>query len=183
MLKKVLLKTVILLMLFPLKTGSQENIINNPIQPENRYYIKIIISEEKLILYEIKNDSLVLVREYAAATAKKGLDVYPIGKGIITKIELEPFWYPTPNTRNHLAKKGIYVPEKVSPGDPNNFMGAFKIHLSHCTSRGCIYRIHGNNDESQIGKRVTGGCVRMRNKEGVDFAKTIPVGTEVEIIN
>lgn len=62
-----------------------------------------------------------------------------------------------------------------------NYMGAFKIYLSHRTYKGDIYRIHGNNDPSQVGLRVTGGCIRMYNDEGTDLAKMIPIGTEVNI--
>jgi L,D-transpeptidase YnhG len=61
-------------------------------------------------------------------------------------------------------------------------MGSFKISLSHVTERGQIYRIHGNNNGKRVGRRVTGGCVCMDNKEGLELATTIRKGTEVEIV-
>jgi len=147
---------------------------------KSTYQIVIRVAERKLCLYE-KNgeDTIKLLKEYDVATAIKGLTPQPMGAGRITKIEFNPPWYPPPVTRATFKEKGIVLPAVVPPKHPLNFMGAFKIHLSHCTARGCFYRIHGNNDKSKIGKRVTGGCVRMYNDEGIEMARLVPVGTKV----
>jgi len=62
-------------------------------------------------------------------------------------------------------------------------MGAFKISLSHRTWKGAIYRIHGNNNPRLVGTRATGGCFRMHNDEGVAMARSITIGTEVNIVS
>jgi lipoprotein-anchoring transpeptidase ErfK/SrfK len=41
--------------------------------------------------------------------------------------------------------------------------------------------LHGNNDASVLGKSVTAGCIRMENEEISGLAKTLPLGTPVEI--
>jgi len=147
------------------------------------YQITISVGERKLRLYRRHEaEGLTFIREYDVATAMKGLKPQPMGPGRITKIEFNPKWYPPPVTRATFKEKGINLPPVVPPGHPLNFMGAFKMHISHCTSRGCFYRIHGNNDKSKIGKRVTGGCVRMYNEEGVALARLIPIGTKVLIV-
>lgn len=149
----------------------------------NVFTIEISVSERKLRLY--KNDikaGKILIKEFDVATAVNGLDPQPMGMGRITKIEYNPKWYPPPITRETFKKRGIDLPAVVPPNDPLNYMGAFKIHLSHCTSRGCFYRIHGNNDKSKIGKQVTGGCIRMYNEEGLEMARIVPVGTKVMIL-
>lgn len=147
------------------------------------YQITISIGDRKLRLYRYQEpEGLALVREYDVATAARGLKPQPMGPGRITKIEFNPHWYPPPVTRATFKERGIHLPAVVPPGDPLNYMGAFKIHISHCTSRGCFYRIHGNNDRSKIGKRVTGGCVRMYNEEGVALARLVPIGTRVIIV-
>jgi len=144
------------------------------------YQITISVGERKLRLYRHhETEGLTFIREYDVATAMKGLKPQPMGPGRITKIEFNPKWYPPPVTRATFKEKGINLPSVVPAGHPLNFMGAFKIHISHCTSRGCFYRIHGNNDKSKIGKRVTGGCVRMYNDEGVELARFVPIGTKV----
>ena len=84
--------------------------------------------------------------------------------------------------KNIPEQKGVELPKAVHPDHPLNYMGTFKIHLSHATSQGSIYRIHGNNNKKRIGKRVTGGCICMDNAEGEELAKMVPVGTEVNIV-
>lgn len=151
--------------------------------PSPVYYVEISISGCQVSLYEKRGKELVLLEKFKAATAKKGLDVYPLGRGYITGIEFNPTWGPTGYSRSYFKKeKGIDLPKIVPPGDPLNYMGAFKIHLSHKTRKGDIYRIHGNNDPTKIGQRATGGCIRMDNKEGTRFAKLVSVGTEVNIV-
>ncbi|MDD2731117.1 MAG: L,D-transpeptidase [Candidatus Portnoybacteria bacterium] len=148
------------------------------------YSIEVSVSRCRLYLYDISAGGKRLVKEYAAATAKKGLGVYPSGNGYVTKIEFQPAWLPTAYSRWYFkTAKNIDLPAFIPPGHPQNYMGSFKIHLSHQTSKGSVYRIHGNNDSSLIGKRVTGGCIRLHNGEGEELAGRISVGTKVIIKN
>jgi len=152
--------------------------------PSGEYSIEVSVSRCRLYLYKTFPDGKRLVKEYAAATAKKGLGTYPLGDGYVTKIEFQPAWLPTAYSRWYFkVTKNIDLPAFVPPGHPQNYMGSFKIHLSHQTSKGSVYRIHGNNDPSLVGKRVTGGCIRMHNGEGEELARKISVGTKVVIKN
>jgi L,D-transpeptidase YnhG len=152
-------------------------------QSPKRYYLEISISGRKLWLYEKKGDGeRVAIAEYPVGTAVKGLATYPLGLGKVTGIYFDPWWNPTPYSRYVFKKRGIELPSKVPPGDPLNYMGPFKIALSHRTWKGAIYRIHGNNDPKRVGRRVTGGCFVMNNGEGLELAHKIRVGTEVNII-
>ena len=151
--------------------------------PQKAYYIEISISRCRLTLYEKDaQGEKVPVAEYRVGTAVRGLEVYPTGPGKVIRIEFDPSWHPTEYTRSIYAQKGITLPEVVPPGDSRNYMGTFKIYLSHSTTHGSIYRIHGNNNPMRIGRRVTGGCICMDNEEGRALAKTISVGTEVNIV-
>jgi lipoprotein-anchoring transpeptidase ErfK/SrfK len=134
-------------------------------------------------LFEIdEGGGLRLLRHYSVGTPARGLPVFPLGRGVVTRIELDPVWRPTELTRETSRKQGIELPQLVAAGDPANQMGRFKIHLSHSTARGTIYRIHGTNDSTRIGKRATGGCVCMDNQDGLWLANTVSVGTEVNIV-
>ncbi|EKN67256.1 L,D-transpeptidase family protein [Schinkia azotoformans] len=44
-----------------------------------------------------------------------------------------------------------------------------------------IYGIHGTNKPNLIGRNVSSGCVRMKNKDAEDLYEQIPVGTPVII--
>jgi L,D-transpeptidase YnhG len=147
------------------------------------YYIEISISRNKLVLFDKGTDGeLTPLAEYPVGTAVRGLDTYPLGMGKVTAIYFNPWWHPTPYSRQVFRERGIILPAAVPPGDPLNYMGPFKIALSHKTWKGAIYRIHGNNDPKRVGRRVTGGCFVMKNDDGLALAHTIRVGTEVNIL-
>lgn len=150
------------------------------------YYIEISLNQCKLLLYAKDPDgSKILVQEYDVATVKKNKRIFPFGLGKITKIEIDPWWYPTNDSRKEFAKRGISLGSSISPGDPLNYMGKFKIYLSHETSKGSVYRIHGTpqSEDHKIGQRVTSGCIRMHNDEGLELARILTPGTEVNITN
>jgi L,D-transpeptidase YnhG len=147
------------------------------------YYVEISISRNLLTLYEKKDGSeKTPIAEYKVGTAVRGLDTVPLGLGKVTAISFSPWWYPTAYSRQVFRERGIELPAAVPPGDPLNYMGPFKITLSHRTSKGAIYRIHGNNNPNRVGRRVTGGCCVMGNVDGLALAHRIRVGTEVNIL-
>jgi len=151
--------------------------------PALLYYVEISISRNVLTLYEKKGDAeKTPVAEYTVGTAVRGLKTYPLGLGTVTGIYFNPWWYPTPYSRQVFRARGIDLPAAVSPGHHLNYMGPFKIALSHRTSKGAIYRIHGNNNSKRVGHRVTGGCFVMDNTAGLELAHKIGVGTEVNIV-
>jgi lipoprotein-anchoring transpeptidase ErfK/SrfK len=135
------------------------------------FYINIKVEKTQMLFYGVSEDgNKTLIKKYRVSTAKKNT-AYPRGEGLAYKIELNPWWYPTPMTRASFKARGIELPLKVQPGNPNNFMGEFKIYLTHNLAPfGEVYRIHGTLSSKTIGSRETGGCVRMNNKEGKDLA-------------
>lgn len=150
---------------------------------ELSYYIEISISRNLLTLYEKKGEAeKSTVAEYRVGSAVTGLKTYPLGTGRVTGIYFDPWWYPTAYSRQVFRERGIELPSAVPPGDPLNYMGPFKIALSHRTYKGAIYRIHGNNNPKRVGRRVTGGCFVMDNREGLELARRVRKGTEVNIV-
>jgi lipoprotein-anchoring transpeptidase ErfK/SrfK len=146
-------------------------------------YVEISISRNLLTLYEKKGTAeKVPVAEYTVGTAVRGLATYPLGYGTVTGISFNPWWYPTPYSRQVFRERGIELPAAVPPGHRLNYMGPFKISLSHRTRKGAIYRIHGNNNPQRVGRRVTGGCFVMDNADGLALARRIRIGTVVNIV-
>lgn len=175
------LATALLLWLVTFSLVSAE--VASPPDLPRSYHIEISIGRNLLTLYE-KNSAAELtpVAEYPVGTAVRGLNTYPLGIGTVTGIYFNPWWYPTPYSRQVFRERGITLPRAVPPGNPLNYMGPFKIALSHRTSKGAIYRIHGNNNPKRVGRRVTGGCFVMDNADGLELARTIRVGTAVNIV-
>jgi hypothetical protein len=62
-------------------------------------------------------------------------------------------------------------------GGPSNPLGARALYLG-----GTVYRIHGTNDPSTIGKRVSSGCFRMLNNDVVDLYARVNVGAKVVVL-
>jgi len=185
----VALTVMIVSCLLPLCAWCAESLPNQSVSPETvtadaalSYYVEISVSRNQLTLYEKKGEGLTPVGEYPVGTAVRGLKTYPLGPGRVTGISFNPWWYPTPYSRQVFRARGIVLPAAVAPGHPLNYMGPFKISLSHRTSKGAIYRIHGNNDPKRVGRRVTGGCFVMNNPEGLELARRIRVGTKVMIL-
>ncbi|NKC23498.1 L,D-transpeptidase [Ochrobactrum oryzae] len=45
--------------------------------------------------------------------------------------------------------------------------------------RDTLYRIHGTNDPSSIGKSVSSGCIRMFDRDVIDLYERVPIGAPV----
>lgn len=149
------------------------------LRPNATYRIKISVKQCKLWLYELGADGAEnLVRTYTVATPRPGLRG-PEGLGTITRIDFNPWWVPTANLKRAALRRGKRLPDRVRPSSPANPMGKFKIHLSH----GVALRIHGTNQPRLIGQRVSAGCIRMRNEQGLEMAKAVSVGTEVLVVD
>ena len=62
------------------------------------------------------------------------------------------------------------VPSTPQPFSFNEYDGTYRWYS---------FAIHGTNDETRIGKRITGGCINMNNKEISKLIKSINLGDEV----
>jgi lipoprotein-anchoring transpeptidase ErfK/SrfK len=67
------------------------------------------------------------------------------------------------------------------PGGPDNPLGARALYL-YANGQDTLYRIHGTNDPSSIGKAMSSGCIRMLNEDVADLYRRVPVGTEVLVM-
>jgi hypothetical protein len=45
-----------------------------------------------------------------------------------------------------------------------------------------VYRIHGTNDPTTIGKFVSSGCIRLTNEDVSDLFSRVTVGTKVVVL-
>jgi lipoprotein-anchoring transpeptidase ErfK/SrfK len=80
-----------------------------------------------------------------------------------------PDWLPPAD----MLRRQPYLPRFMA-GGPGNPLGARAMYLS-----GTVYRIHGTNKPSSIGKHVSSGCIRMLNEDVIDLYGRTHVGTRV----
>jgi lipoprotein-anchoring transpeptidase ErfK/SrfK len=69
-----------------------------------------------------------------------------------------------------------YLPRHMA-GGPGNPLGARAMYLGNT-----IYRIHGTNDPSTIGGRVSSGCIRLTNEDVTDLYSRVNIGTKVVVL-
>ncbi|MGZ9869612.1 L,D-transpeptidase [Priestia endophytica] len=78
-------------------------------------------------------------------------------------------------------KNRPYYTGNIPGGDPRNPLGKRWLGLNANGTYGDTYGIHGNNNESSIGKYVSQGCVRMHNADIEKLFNKVQVGTPVAI--
>jgi lipoprotein-anchoring transpeptidase ErfK/SrfK len=83
-----------------------------------------------------------------------------------------PDWIPPAD----MVARQPYLPRWVG-GGPGNPLGARALYLGNTD-----YRIHGTNDPTSIGKRVSSGCIRMRDADVIDLYNRVGVGTKVVVL-
>ena len=83
-----------------------------------------------------------------------------------------PDWIPPAE----MLERQPYLPRFMA-GGPGNPLGARAMYLG-----GTVYRIHGTNDPSTIGKRVSSGCIRLVNDDVTDLYSRVSIGAKVVVL-
>ena len=90
----------------------------------------------------------------------------------ITRKAEWPDWHPP----TEMIERQPYLPRFMA-GGPGNPLGARAMYLGST-----IYRIHGTNQPSTIGKFVSSGCIGMLNEDVSDLFERTKVGTRVVVM-
>lgn len=157
--------------------------------------ILININQQQLDLIDCEDR---LIKSYSISSAKNGTSQLrgsyctPLGKHIIrAKIgDKQPL-----NTVfvKRRPTGEIYSPELAAQYPRRDWILTRIFWLSGCevgfnrlgmvdTMRRYIY-IHGSPDSAVMGKPGSIGCIRMHNNDLLELFDTVPVGTEVNIVN
>jgi lipoprotein-anchoring transpeptidase ErfK/SrfK len=83
-----------------------------------------------------------------------------------------PDWHPPAE----MIARQPYLPRFMA-GGPGNPLGARAMYLGSS-----VYRIHGTNDPSTIGKFVSSGCIRLTNEDIADLFSRVEIGTKVVVL-
>ena len=94
------------------------------------------------------------------------------GTQTITRKSEWPDWTPPPE----MIARQPYLPRQMA-GGPGNPLGSRAMYLG-----GTIYRIHGTNNPSTIGQRVSSGCIRLTNDDVSDLYSRVNLGTKVVVL-
>ena len=89
-----------------------------------------------------------------------------------------PRWLPP---REMVARdKNAVKWANVQPGGPGNPLGARALYL-YANGADTLYRIHGTNNPSSIGKAMSSGCIRLLNQDIAELYLLVPLGTQVVV--
>ncbi len=128
----------------------------------------IIINTKQNRLYFVLGSGKAVM--YRIASAKKGFEWS--GSHQVSAKAKWPSWSPPAEMRVRHPELPAYM-----AGGPENPLGARAIYLGSS-----IYRIHGTNTPSSIGKAASSGCIRMLNEDVTELYAHVKIGTRVTVL-
>jgi lipoprotein-anchoring transpeptidase ErfK/SrfK len=127
----------------------------------------IVVTGTKSLYYVLGKGRAV---KYRVATAKKGFEWAGTHK-VSQKVEW-PDWRPPEQMRERRPELPAFM-----EGGPDNPLGARAIYLGSS-----LYRIHGTNEPSSIGRSASSGCIRMLNEAVTELYAHVKVGDTVIVM-
>ena len=129
----------------------------------------IIIDTPHTYLYLILGHGKAL--RYGIGVGREGFTWS--GTERISRMKEWPDWFPP----KEMIERQPYLPRMMA-GGPGNPLGARALYLGHT-----LYRIHGTNQPSTIGKFVSSGCIRLLNSDIEDLYSRVQVGSRVIVLS
>ena len=90
----------------------------------------------------------------------------------ITRMKEWPDWFPP----KEMIDRQPYLPRFMAGGESNP-LGARAMYLGNT-----LYRIHGTNDPTSIGKYTSSGCIHLTNEDVEDLYNRVQIGTRVVVL-
>lgn len=133
----------------------------------------IIVDNSERRLYHVLGSGLAM--KYAVSVGREGF-IWTGTEKVTRKTEW-PTWTPPEDMRAREAKKGKILPVSMK-GGLDNPLGSRAIYLGST-----VYRIHGTNQPSSLGKAQSSGCIRMANEDVEHLYAQVAAGTTVIVRN
>jgi len=136
--------------------------------PTNEAHGTIVIDTPNTYLYYVLGGGKAI--RYGIGVGRDGFTWSGV-EAVARKAEW-PDWIPPAE----MVVRQPYLPRFMA-GGLGNPLGARAIYLGNT-----IYRIHGTNQPSTIGGRVSSGCIRMVNDDVIDLYGRVDIGTKVIVL-
>ncbi|MBG1231393.1 L,D-transpeptidase [Aestuariivirga litoralis] len=131
----------------------------------------LVVDPPARLLYWVQERGVAL--RFGTAVGREGAAWS--GSAVVGRKAKWPTWTPTASMR----QKNPALPVQM-PGGPANPLGCRALYL-YQNGIDTLYRIHGTNDPSSIGKNASSGCIRMFNECIFELFAEVPVGTRVVV--
>ena len=148
-----------------LPTQFQRQIVNFP-TPEPAG--TIIVDTPNTYLYLVLGRGQAL--RYGIGVGRDGFTWS--GTERISRMKEWPDWFPP----KEMIDRQPYLPRFMAGGETNP-LGARAMYLGNT-----LYRIHGTNDPTTIGKYISSGCIRLTNADVADLYSRVGIGTHVVVL-
>ncbi|MFN2389106.1 MAG: L,D-transpeptidase [Actinomycetota bacterium] len=82
----------------------------------------------------------------------------------------------------------FYLTSLLRPPDPGSVYGTYAYGLSGYSDTlldwegGGVIGLHGTNNPDSVGRPISHGCIRMRNRDIEELVPILPLGTPIEIV-
>lgn len=127
----------------------------------------IVVDTPNTYLYYVLGNGRAI--RYGVRVGRDGFTWAGVQK--ISRKKEWPDWLPP----SEMIDRQPYLPRFMA-GGPGNPLGARAMYLGNT-----VYRIHGTNQPSTIGKFVSSGCIGMLNEDVADLFNRVKVGTRVVV--
>ncbi len=140
----------------------------------NRPNSIIVDPEHRFLYFNVSADQAI---RYGVGVGREGFAWS--GNAIIGMKRRWPRWLPPES----MVERDPHAAQWANgmPGGPENPLGARALYLE-ANGLDTLYRIHGTNDPSSIGKAMSSGCVRMLNEDVADLFERVQRGTPVTVL-
>jgi lipoprotein-anchoring transpeptidase ErfK/SrfK len=128
----------------------------------------LVIDTQRTFLYFVMGNGQAM--RYGIGVGREGFTW--AGAERISRMAEWPDWHPPAE----MIERQPYLPRFMAGGEGNP-LGARALYLGKT-----LYRIHGTNQPSTIGKYVSSGCIRLTNDDIADLYTRVQVGTRVVVL-
>ena len=135
----------------------------------------IVVDPRRRFLYFLLDDGRAI--RYGVGVGRAGFAW--AGAAVVGYKRKWPRWVPPRSMVDRDPNARSWV--NGQPGGPDNPLGARAIYL-FSNGQDTLYRVHGTNDPSSIGKAVSSGCIRLLNQDVAELYDLVQVGTHVAVL-
>jgi lipoprotein-anchoring transpeptidase ErfK/SrfK len=128
----------------------------------------IIIDTPNTFLYLVQPGGRAI--RYGIGVGREGFTWS--GTETVTRKSEWPDWTPPAE----MISRQPYLARWMAGGEGNP-LGARAMYLGNT-----VYRIHGTNSPSTIGKHVSSGCIRLLNEDVIDLYNRVNVGARIIVL-
>lgn len=135
----------------------------------------VVVNTRDRFLYLVRDGGEAM--RYGVGVGRQGFSWS--GRGTIAYKRHWPTWTPPADMIEREPELEKY--RSGMPPGPRNPLGARALYIFE-DGRDTLYRVHGNPDETSIGRAVSSGCIRLLQQDIIDLYGRVPNGSPILVV-